>query len=425
MSVRVFSRLRAGLFLFCLVPAAPAAAATVSISCGAVGIELEVCREGAQAWARETGNDVRVISTPNSTTDRLALYQQLLAAGSKDIDVFQIDVVWPGILHRHLVDLRPYIDPERLSAQFESTVEANTVDGRLVALPWFIDAGLLYYRRDLLDKYGYDVPETWVELTDIATAVQRAERRAGNRELWGFVWQGRAYEGLTCAALEWVYGSGGGAIVDSRGEVTINNPEAIEAIDRAAAWVDTITPLGVLNYEEEQSRGVFQSGRALFMRNWPYAWPLLNRADSPVRGKVGVAPLPRGENGVRTGTLGGWQLAVSRYSAVREEAVDLVRYLTGRKEQKRRAIEAGYNPTWSALYDDPQVRAANPIVATLRQVLERAVARPSDVTGRRYNQVSAAFWSAVHATLAGKGDASANLARLERRLERIRRRGGW
>ncbi len=423
--MRLTHLLRAGLLSICLTPAAPIEAATVSISCGAVGIELEVCREGTEAWSASTGNHVRVISTPNSTTDRLALYQQLLAAGSADIDVFQIDVIWPGILHQHFIDLSPHVPAERLSTQFSPTIDANTVDGRLVALPWFIDVGLLYYRKDLLEKYGFEIPETWGALTRTAAAIQNAERSAGNRDLWGFVWQGRAYEGLTCDALEWVYSSGGGTIVNDRGKVTIDNPSAIRAIERAAGWIDTITPLGVLNYEEEQSRGVFQSGRAVFMRNWPYAWPLVNGTDSPVHGKVGIAALPRGTDGLQTGTLGGWQLAVSRYSDVREEAIDLVRYLTSREEQKRRAIKAGYNPTWPALYDDPQIQAANPIAPTLHDVLSRAVARPSAVTGRRYNQVSNAFWSAVHATLAGKGDAAGNLARLERRLERIGRRGRW
>ncbi|SCZ60241.1 ABC transporter substrate-binding protein [Thiohalomonas denitrificans] len=423
--MRLNKILRMGLLLLCLSPVALVGAATVSISCGAVGVELEVCREGAEAWSDKTGHEIRIISTPNSTTDRLALYQQLLAAGSADIDVFQIDVVWPGILQEHFIDLKQHIEPERLRAQFENVVDANRVDGRLVALPWFVDAGLLYYRKDLLDKHGFEVPETWEALTHTAEAIQKAERAAGNRNLWGFVWQGRAYEGLTCNALEWVHSSGGGNIVNDQGEVIINNPAAVEAIDRAAAWIGTITPLGVLNYEEEQSRGVFQSGRALFMRNWPYAWSLVNGGDSPVRGKVGITALPRGKEGVHTGTLGGWQLAVSRYSEVREEAIDLVRYLSSRDEQKRRAIRAGYNPTWPDLYDDPEVRAAHSIAPTLRKALAGAVVRPSDVTGRSYNQVSNTFWSAVHATLAGKGDAAGNLAFLERRLKRLRRHRGW
>jgi trehalose/maltose transport system substrate-binding protein len=405
-----------------LLAAAITEAATVSISCGAVGIELQTCREGAEAWARRTGNAVRIISTPNSSTDRLALYQQLLAARSADIDVFQIDVIWPGILHRHFMDLGPLVAPERLANQFANAVDAGRVQGRLVSLPWFIDAGLLYYRKDLLDKYGHGVPQTWQELTDVALDVQTRERAAGHRFFWGFVWQGRAYEGLTCNALEWVHSQGGGSIIDRQGRVTIDNPQAVAALDLAASWVDRITPPGVLNYDEEQTRGAFQSGRALFMRNWPYAWPLVNGTESPVSGKVAIAPLPRGEGGVHTGTLGGWHLAVSRYTRVQAEAVDLVRYLTHREEQKRRAVRAGYYPTWKSLYEDAEVLEANPAVQTLYPVLLRAVARPSDVTDRHYNQVSSAFWTAVHATLAGRGDAQTNLSRLAPRLERLMQR---
>ncbi len=399
-------------------------AATVAISCGAVGLELSVCREGAEAWAAKTGHQVRVISTPNSATDRLALYQQLLAAGSADIDVFQIDVIWPGILHEHFIDLTPHVTPERLAAQFETVAANNTVAGRLVALPWFVDAGLLYFRKDLLEKYAIAPPRTWQQLTEAAERIQSEERRADNDQLWGFVWQGRAYEGLTCNALEWVYSRDGGTLIDSRGEVTIDNPRAAAALELAASWIDTITPLGVLNYDEEQTRGVFQSGRAVFMRNWPYAWPLVNGKGSPIAGRVGIAPLPAGgDGGKSTGTLGGWQLAVSRYSQVREEAIDLVLHLTSLAEQRRRAIGAGYYPTWETLYDDPEVLAANPAAHILQAVLEGAVARPSDVTGRRYNQVSNAFWTAVHATLAGRGSAERNLDRLASRLQRLSRRG--
>ncbi|WP_287416399.1 extracellular solute-binding protein, partial [Oceanithermus sp.] len=123
---------------------------TLRISCGAVGQELELCTEGTQAWAQKTGNKVEVVSTPNSTTDRLALYQQQLAAGSSDIDVYQIDVIWPGILSDFFVDLNDYVSPDLVAKFFPRIVAANTVDGRLVALPWFTDAGLLYYRTDLL-----------------------------------------------------------------------------------------------------------------------------------------------------------------------------------------------------------------------------------------------------------------------------------
>ena len=327
-----------------------AQSATISISCGAVGLELEICQEGAEAWAEATGNQVNVISTPNSATERLALYQQILAANSADIDVFQIDVIWPSILGNHFIDLAEHIDQEVIDQHFEAIVQNNTVDGRLVAMPWFTDAGLLYYRADLLQKYGKQPPTTWQELTETAREIQEGERAEGNDRMLGFVFQAKAYEGLTCNALEWIDSFGGGQIVAEDGSITINNEQAAAALELAASWIGDIAPEGVLNYAEEESRGVFQSGNAVFMRNWPYAWALGNAPDSPIAGKIGVTQLPKGgEDGKHTGVLGGWQLAVSKYSQNAELAVDLVRYLTSPEEQKRRAIKGSYNPTIAAL----------------------------------------------------------------------------
>lgn len=403
-----------------------AQAATISISCGAVGLELEICQQGANAWAEETGNQVEVISTPNSATERLALYQQILAANSADIDVFQIDVIWPGILANHFIDLAEHIDEEQISQHFPAIIENNTVDGRLVAMPWFTDAGILYYRQDLLDKYGKQPPATWQELTEIAKEIQDGERAEGNDRMWGFVFQAKAYEGLTCNALEWVNSFGGGTIVAEDGSITINNPKAAEALDLAATWIDTIAPEGVLNYAEEEARGVFQSGNAVFMRNWPYAWALGNADDSAVKGKIGVTALPKGgADGKHSGTLGGWQLAVSKYSENAELAAELVAYLTSAEEQKRRAIEGSYNPTIAALYEDEEVLAASPFFGELYETFTNAVARPSKVTGAKYNQASSEFFSAAHDVLSGKAGGSERLADLESSLDRLSRGGRW
>lgn len=422
--------MRAALALFCaLTTTWPARAeVTIAVSCGAVGIEAQLCRDGAEAWARQTGNRVSMISTPAGATERLALYQQLLAAHSADIDVLQIDVVWPGTLAPHLVDLSDRLSPADRAAQFPAMIANNTVDGRLVALPWFTAAGILYYRRDLLEKYGRRVPESWAELTETAKRIIDAERATGHERLWGFVFQARAYEGLTVNGLEWVASHGGGTIVAPDGRITIDNPRAAVALAEAAGWIGTIAPFGVLNYAEEETRAVFQPGNAVFMRNWPYAWPLLNAEDSPVRGKVGVAVLPRGAgpDGRHSATLGGEQLAVSRYSQHPEEAASLVLYLTSRAEQKRRAIVGGLNPTWRDLYDDPEVLAANPFFGDLRDTFAHAVARPSAATGARYNQVSAEFRNAVHTVLSGRAEPAAALHRLAARLERLQHRaGGW
>jgi trehalose/maltose transport system substrate-binding protein len=269
------------------------------------------------------------------------------------------------------------------------------------------------------------VPTTWAELEETARAIMQAERAAGRERMWGFVFQARAYEGLTVNALEWLDSHDGGRIVEADGRITVDNPRAAAALTRAAGWIGTIAPRGVLTYAEEEARGVFQTGDAVFMRNWPYVWPLANAADSPVRGKVGVAVLPRAEGGRHTAGLGGEMLAVSRYSTRAEAAVDLVRFLTSAEEQKRRAIKGGFNPTLAPLYDDAEVLAANPFFGELREVLTAAVARPSDATGLRYNQVSAAFYNAVHTVLSGEMRADAALARLERTLTRLRRGDRW
>ena len=410
-----------------LATAGPAAAVTVTISCGAVGQELELCREGVAAWSEMSGHDVEIVSTPNSATERLALYQQILASGAADIDVFQIDVIWPGILAPHFVDLSASIPQEEVDAHFTAIIENNTVDGALVAMPWFTDAGVLYYRSDLLETYGQSVPETWAELHAAAAVIQEGEREGGNDNFWGFVFQASAYEGLTCDALEWIDAYGGGQIIGDDGRPTIHNDAAVAALEEAASWIGTIAPQGVLNYTEEESRGVFQAGNAAFMRNWPYAWSLAQSDDSPIRGNVGVVALPRGEgdNATNTGTLGGWQLSVSRYSAHPEVAAELVRFLTGFDEQKRRAIEGSYNPTITALYEDADVLAANPFFGQLYDTFANAVARPSRVTGERYNEVSAAFFNAVHTVLSGSAEADAALASLQTDLNRMSRGGRW
>ncbi|MCA8934162.1 MAG: ABC transporter substrate-binding protein, partial [Rhodospirillaceae bacterium] len=371
--------------------AGPAAAVTITMSCSALGTELELCREGAEAWAAATGNDVELVSTPNSATERLALYQQMLASGASDIDVFVIDVIWPGILDSHLVDLSDLVPQDEIDQHFPAIVENNTVDGRLVALPWFVDAGLLYYRTDLLDAYGQAVPETWADLTVAAEIIQEGERADGNAQFWGYVFQASAYEGLTCNSLEWI-DAYGGALIGDDGRPTVYSPFSQAALEQAAEWVGSTSPPGVLNYTEEESRGVWQAGNAAFMRNWPYAWALSQGEDSPIRGLVGVAALPRGHGAEarHTGVLGGAQLAVSRYSEHPDVAADLVRYLAGYDEQKRRAIEGSFNPTIMALYEDPEVLAANPFFGELLDTFTNAVARPSRITGDRYNEVSSA-----------------------------------
>jgi trehalose/maltose transport system substrate-binding protein len=407
-------------------PTTPSGGVEISISCGSVGKDYETCKAGADLWSKKTGNQVKVVTSPSSSSEKLALAQQLLAAGATDVDVFSTDVVWPGILGSFFLDLKTYTGGSE-KEHFDSIIANNTLDGKLLAMPWYTDAGLLYYRSDLLDKYKEKPPTTWEEMTATAKKIQDGERKAGNKDIWGFVFQGKAYEGLTCNALEWVASFGGGTIVGSDGKVTINNPGAAAALDLAATWMGTITPPGVLNYEEEESRGLFQSGKAVFMRNWPYAYQLSQAADSPIKDKVGMTTLPKGAGAEARGaaTLGGWNLSVSKFSTHPKEAADLVVYLTGAEEQKRRAITAGYQPTIKSLYEDKDVLAANPSYAMLVGTFSSSVPRPSTVTKGLYNQVSSAFFTAVHQVLNKQANGKASLTALAEQLDQLSRGGKW
>lgn len=380
---------------------------------GAVGNDVENLRQMLKPWEEATGNTVTVVPMPASTSDQFGQYRLWLAAGNKDIDLYQTDVVWAPQLAGQLVDLTEAAS-ELIPQNFPAIVESQTVDGRLVALPLFTDAPALYYRKDLLEKHGAAVPKTWAELTETAARIQEAERAAGDDDLWGFVWQGNAYEGLTCNALEWIKSFGGGQIVEADGAVSINNEQAATALDLAASWVGTISPEGVLAYQEEEARGVWQTGNAVFMRNWPYAYSLGNGEGSAVRGLFDVAPLPSGgADGTSAATLGGWNVAVSQYSEHQAEAIALALYLAGPEAQKRRAIVSSSLPTLPALYDDAEIAAAQPIIPLWKDVLTDAVPRPSAPAKVRYNELSSKFWSAVHETLSGNGSAAENLEVLE------------
>lgn len=383
-----------------------AAAQTVTVAAGAVGQELELTRAAAERYMEQNPDvTVEVLESPNLVEDRRSFYLQLFEAQSSDVDVFQIDVIWPGDLQDHFVDLYEYGADEVADQHLDALIENNTVDGRLIGIPWFADAGMLYYRTDLLEEYGFDgPPQTWTELESMAQTIMEGERDAGNSDFWGYVWQGNSYEGLTCNALEWLASNNGGQIVSPDGTITVNNENAREIVEQAAGWVGTISPSGVTNFAEEDARNMFQAGNAAFMRNWPYAYSLGQAEDSAIAGDFDVAPLPAGEGGEPAATLGGWQLGVSRYSENPQAAADVAMFLASYEEQKIRAIEGSFNPTIPALYEDEELLEAQPFIGRLQSIFENAVARPSTVTAPNYSEVSREFFTAVHSVLTGDED---------------------
>ena len=389
---------------------------TITMACSSVGNEIKDNKYQIKQFEKENpGIKVKLNIISNSSDDKLAFYLQLFEAKSSKVDVFILDNVWIGDMAENLIDLSKYNMNETLDGIFPEYLKNSSVNGKLVAIPWFVDAPFLYYRKDLLEKYNFEVPETWIDLTKTAYTIQNKERNAGNKDFVGFLWQGAMYEGLTCCALEWIASNDGGNIINSNKEITVNNPNAVYALTIASRWIGTISPKGVLSMTEEEVRNSFQSGNAVFMRNWPYAYELCQDKESKVRGKIGVSSLPAGKSGKNASTLGGGSLAVSKYSKHPKEAVEFIKYMTSVNAEKYRAIQGAQFPSQMSLFKDKDVLEKQPYYPELYKNIESGVNRPSTVAGKNYNKVSKAFYTAVYSVL--NGDKTANLALSELAIE--------
>jgi trehalose/maltose transport system substrate-binding protein len=254
----------------------------------------------------------------------------------------------------------------------------------------------------------------------MAKKIQDGERAEGKPDFQGFVFEGKASESVTCNALEWIYSYGGGSVIEPDKKVTIDNPNAIKALDTAHNWIGTISPVGVTTYGEEEARNIWQAGNAAFMRNWPYAYSLGADPKSAVSGRFDVTVLPKGgDNGKNAACLGGWQLMISAYSNVPDAAADLIRYLSSAELQKRIAIRFSVLPTRPALYSDPDVLAKNPFFRIMLAVFNSAVARPSTITGADYNRLSTAISQNVNNALTGAESGKDAVVQIEGVAKRI------
>jgi multiple sugar transport system substrate-binding protein len=316
---------------------------------------------------------------PHSATAFHDLLTQKLKNKSTDVDVFFMDVIWPPEFAAAgwAMPLGEYVTPEEKDEYLAGSILANTYEGELHGVPLFIDSGMLYYRKDLLDKYGHKPPATWQEMLDIAAKIV-AEEAKGGTQLYGFSGQFKQYEGLVCDMMEYIL-SNGGAIVDPEtGKSAIHQGPAVEAVRFVRDnIIGKAAPRGVLTYQEPESLDLFVQGKAVFHRNWPYAWQVSNNPKrSSVAGKVGIAKLPHFPGGQSYATLGGWQLGISSYSVNKEAAWKFVKFLSSPRMQKFIALKAGLAPTRKALYEDEEIISAYPQFSQMREVFFTAYPRP-------------------------------------------------
>ena len=375
-----------------------------------------------EQFTRETGIRVRDLPVPETTFDQLDLSRRLLKQADSGPNVLAVDVIWSGVLESDLVDLRhdmadeiPSLEPQLLRS-YES-------DGKLVAIPYTVQVGVLQYRTDLLREYGYQQPpKTWDELENMAARIQAGERAKGNKDFWGYVWQGAAAEALTCNAIEWQASAGGGRIIESNHTISVNNSAAIRSWQRAKHWIGWISPPSVLAYQELDSLNVFDKGGAAFGRIWGGAsitrialFRQMHWRNSLAQNITGYTTIPGGLAGW-AGTLGGSGLAVSEHSSHRKEAIELVRFLIRTQIRSNQVDE-------SAVVDRAGFHGADSVSEAGRAseavIRTRLVIRPSTETRTQYEHVARAYVDAVHSVLTGEKSAPIAAAALEKELVRI------
>lgn len=369
----------------------------LTISGSLVGREGDVLgRQLNRFRARHPNLDVRLRATPDAADQRHQLYVQWLNARASEPDVLQLDVIWTPEFAAAgwIAPVEPF--SPRVNDFFAATVAANRWNGRLYALPWFVDVGMLYWRTDLVTRPPRDLDELLVLAHD-ATGAGTSDGARDAR--YGFVWQGARYEGLVTVFLEHL-GAFGGTIVDGNGRVAVDSEAAVRALTFMCDSIhkSAAVPEAVLGWQEEQTRFAFQNGQAIFMRNWPYAYALLNDANSsPVAGRVGVSPMPGQSAGRPTAALGGSALAINAFSDQPAEAYDLIAFLLEPEQMVERAAAAGQFPPRPSLYDTAALTRALAIPpAEALRIIEHAVPRPVTPV---YSQLSSILQVWLHRAL--------------------------
>ena len=341
---------------------------------------------------------LNVIEGPFDTNLQENLLTSAFLLGDSPYDILNLDIVWvPKFAAAGW--LRPLDDrmtPQQLSEMMENNIEGGRYQGKLYRIPTTSDAGVLYYRKDLLAQTGAKPPETFQEMITLAQQLQGKQDN-----LWGYLWQGKQYEGVAAMFVEVLEGFGGFWANPNTLEVGLDQPQAIQAVKFLRDTItQKISPRGVVTFGEEETRLMFQNGQSIFLRNWPYVWRLANQEGSKVKGKIGIAPMLQGANQKGGSCLGGWGLGISGTTKHPEEAWRVIQYMASKETMRRFVLETGLIASYKSLFTDPEIVAKYPHFPKLLEAVQQSVLRPpvaqyaqaSDIL-QRY--LSAAFTGAI------------------------------
>jgi len=368
--------------------------------------------------ARNPGLKVVREVGPHSSTEFHDLVTQKLRNRDPEMDVFFADVIWPAEFAAAgwALPLDRFFPAGEQEEFLKAPILADTYQGRIYGVPVFVDAGLLYYRKDLLEKHGFSPPRTWPGLVRQAKTILARER---DPQLIGFSGQFKQYEGLICNMMEYILSNGSSLWNEKDLKGTLHLAKAKEAVRFVRDHIiGEVSHRGVLAYQEPESLALFTQGKAIFHRNWPYAWETANDARrSKVAGKVGMVSLPAFPGGKSVATLGGWQLGISRFSRKPEQAWQFVRFMTSEEIQKRIALFTGRAPARKKLYRDSEILKKHPQFQTQLETFVQAVPRPRTPVYVPLSNIMQRYFSSAIAVADSDIDQLARLA--SRDMDRV------
>ncbi len=379
----------------------------------------DVMRKIADEYQKRNPNVKIEIEVGGATSEAQQQYlSTVLSSKDSVLDVVLIDVIRPAqwAAQGWAEPLDGYLgaDRQKVMGQYlKAYVDANTVGGKIISLPYFADAQFMYYRKDLLEKYKRPVPRTWDEMMETARVIMEGEK---NPNLQGFSTAGAPIEGTVCTYLVPLWGMG--SDLTRGGKLNLDTPQARQPFQLYGRMKQAgVLPRNIAEIPTDRIRIDMQAGNLVFAQSWGYVWNRLeNDADSRVKGKIGVARLPHDQGGQSATCIGGWQLAVSAFSKNKQEAVKFVRYLSSPEVSEMQAVMASHLPVFPSVYKDPDVLKANPWFAEALPVVESARSRP---VSHQYPQVSDAIRSNMNAYLAGTKTTDTALADMKSRLQPI------
>ncbi|MFN6502161.1 MAG: ABC transporter substrate-binding protein [Nostoc sp. DedQUE01] len=378
----------------------------VALSQQPVTLNMLITAPDAQPWrqglirdfeAKNPGIRLNLVEGPNATNLLEDLYTSSFILGESPYDLINMDVIWTAKFAAAgwLLPLDDRVSKQDLAAFSPKDLEGGRYQDKLYRIPMRSDVGMLYYREDLIKQAGLKPPETFADLMQISQLLQKKDQVN-----WGYVWQGRQYEGLVAMFVEVLDGFGGFWVNPDTLEVGLDRPETLRAIEFLRSTVTQgVSPSGVTTYQEEDTRRLFQSGQVAFLRSWPYAWPLAQAENSPIRGKIGIKPMVHAPGKTGAACLGGWGIGISKTSRHPEEAWKAIQYFTSEEAQRRFILTAGYVPSRRDLFTDPEIVAKYPHYRQLLEAVDNAVLRPPIA---QYAQTSDILQRYLSAALSGR-----------------------